>query len=217
MAISRYCATRFKPHYVEYVYSLRHPVTMEIYYVGKTVDPISRRYAHCGTTGYNLEKDAITAEIIGLKMRPIMRFIDQTEVRTAIDRFHAEYKEAYWINRYIEMGWKLTNKQWVGVNLNCTDWVMNYIRYFIDEEEVPLHLYYFRLDSEGLEIYDRQRRLADGFNGLWSIQEPKQPEYDPWRNHRFIAKNGFKFDPDDLYTYYPIYKDTDPNYYNDDY
>lgn len=223
MGISRWCATRYQPHYVEYVYSLRHPVTLDIYYIGKTNQLAGRFYAHCNKIGYNAEKDAITEELIAQRRRPIMRVIDQTEVRTDIDRFHAEYKEAYWIQKYLAMGWKLTNKQWVGSDLNNTDYMRKYVEWLVGGKEVPLERYYFAQDEFGDRIYDRKRRLKDGFTmpveeTLWQI--PKQvwrQEYNPMTYHRFAAKIGTKIDWDDSLTYHPIYKDTDPNYYDDDY
>lgn len=46
MAISKWCATKYPPKYIEYVYSLRCPIDYEIFYVGKTIHPKERLNAH---------------------------------------------------------------------------------------------------------------------------------------------------------------------------
>lgn len=46
--ISYTCATKYPPNSIDYIYALRHPVSMDIFYVGITNKPKNRLKQHCG-------------------------------------------------------------------------------------------------------------------------------------------------------------------------
>src|SRR5690242_2169999 len=107
MVISKFCATDYKPRFTQYVYSLRNPLSNDIFYVGKTSNTYTRLLQHS-----LLElgpKAEIIRELKSRKLRPVMEIIDQTDIRTKIDSMQAEYKEIYWIQKYISIGWNLLN------------------------------------------------------------------------------------------------------------
>jgi predicted GIY-YIG superfamily endonuclease len=115
MVISKLSAEYYHPKYTKYIYSLRHPITHEIFYVGLTVHLKNRLSNHisssaCGLTNSNsTKKEKIIAEIVSQNMIPIMRVIEEKEIRTNIDEVYIYARESYWINFYESIGWNLSN------------------------------------------------------------------------------------------------------------
>lgn len=229
MGISKICATTFKPHYTEYVYSLRSPINWQIFYVGKTQSMNMRFGQHLGEAKKNplkTAKNTIINEILSEGLCPIMREIDKTYVRTSLDKYHAAYKEVFWIKFYNEIGWNLVNVKDINADLECFD----YSRYIRKISQRKYNDYFFRKDADGNDIYDLKRLSMDGY----APPEEKKPEeeWKPSWNENFISFGGYnpyknprwreKVDLPPLtlekYTYdYTYYKDTDPNYYDNDY
>ena len=52
--------------------------------------------------------------------------------------------------------------------------------------------------------------------GVLVETRPEREEYNPWQNERFLEKAGNLKDKHDRLSYVPCYRDTDPNYYDDD-
>lgn len=157
MPISRYCATRFKPRWIGYIYTLRNPIDGYIFYVGKTADLKNRFLGHM-SDGRNKvgAKGQYINDIFQNESKPIMGIIEQFPIRTVYDSLNYDYKEFYWIKNYLEYGWKLTN-----VRIN--DIISSEITYkrIIDTAKngggLSVDDFYFDLDEKGFPIYDLER------------------------------------------------------------
>jgi len=86
-----------------YIYTLEHPITNEIRYVGKTNSP-KRRLHHHWTVGHKLNNKTGNwlKNLKKLKLKPIMTIIDETTSDW-------QQLEMYWISQFKTWGFKLTN------------------------------------------------------------------------------------------------------------
>jgi hypothetical protein len=86
-----------------YIYTLEHPITNEIRYIGKTNSP-KRRLCHHWSVGYksNNKIGNWLKSLKKLKLKPIMTIIDETT-----DDW--QQLEMYWISQFKTWGFKLTN------------------------------------------------------------------------------------------------------------
>lgn len=154
MAISRYCATQFKPKWIGYIYTLRNPTDGYIFYVGKTNDLKSRYFGHmsCGRNSLGAKGKYINY-LFQTNRKPIIGIIEQIPIRTHYDSLYYDYKEFYWIKNYLEYGWELTN-----VRIN--DVINSEISYkrIIDTAKngggLTSNDFYYELDNKGFPIYD---------------------------------------------------------------
>ena len=88
---------------ITYIYTLSHPITGEVKYVGKTVNPKQRRHNHS-----NIARDKGTHKrnwinnLKSQKLRPKFEIIDQVS---------SDWKfwEKYWISQFRVWGFKLCN------------------------------------------------------------------------------------------------------------
>jgi hypothetical protein len=194
MAISDISCENYKPLRIEYVYALRCPITFEIFYVGKTQDISYRFKQHLSeatnkTTAVNKAKIAIIRRAMSEGLIPIVSIIDQTEIRTHIDKMHSAHKEIYWMQQYNKIGWELTNKSGIASPIEWSDY-SRYLMKVRKREEPPTSWYYFGKDSFGNDIYDRKRMKRDGWSFVVPKPEPIQNNYNPWLNSRFKHKMG---------------------------
>lgn len=167
-------ATYFEPWKIDYVYTLRCPLDFDVFYVGRTVQPDARLIAHIHDHETNEAKRKRIKTILDAGNTPIMRVIDQTEIRTKLDKIHATYKEHYWIHEYLKMGWALTNAALVTTPISSTYW-HQYLKTREKGGRLPPDFYCMG-DYEGEKVYDRQRLKADGG---WVIYETtKECTYD---------------------------------------
>ncbi len=89
-----------------YIYILKHPVTKDIRYVGKTTNPKKRLANHISSTNRNEEKSYKNNWIKSLlieNLKPEIEVIDQ------IDSINWEWLEEYWISQFKSWGFNLTN------------------------------------------------------------------------------------------------------------
>ena len=86
-----------------YIYTLEHPITNEIRYVGKTNSP-ERRLHHHWTVGYksNNKTGNWLKSLKKLNLKPLMTIIDETEGNW-------QDLESYWISQFRTWGFNLTN------------------------------------------------------------------------------------------------------------
>lgn len=88
---------------MNYIYILKHPITKEIRYVGKTNDPVTRRYNHIklinSTKTYS--KSWIKS-LLEQGLKPELEVIEECTTNWA-------EREQYWIKYYLSQEVKLTN------------------------------------------------------------------------------------------------------------
>lgn len=89
-----------------YIYTLSHPITTEIRYVGKTINPSGRLREHI--THAKLYRDKThkgnwIRRLLRNELRPVMTTIQETTEQ------EWEQAEKYWIQYYKDKGYKLTN------------------------------------------------------------------------------------------------------------
>lgn len=201
------------------IYILINPFTKEVFYVGQTVQDLATRLAgHIGETGANREKINYIKTITDQNEKPIIQEVETIHATCYIDKASVNERERYWINYYRGIGCVLLNV--------ATPRSYEYQHYLssIKNGETKWHYYYCGKTVGGFEVYDEKRLVADGFQMPQTRQtenrethELYHQPYNPWDNKRFIQKIGYRLDYYDRYSYEPVYRDTDPNYYDDDY
>jgi hypothetical protein len=199
------------------IYILRNPFTKEVFYVGQTMQDLQTRLSgHITETGANRDKINYIKEFTDKGERPIIEEIETIHARCYIEKESVNEREAYWIKHYRGIGCKLLNVA------TPSSWEYRSYLSSLKKGETKWHYYYCGKTAGGYEVYDERRLLADGFKfptetTHTTYEDNSTNFYNPWRNERFIKKIGYKKDYADKYSYEPIYKDTDPNYYDDDY
>ena len=89
------------------IYTLRHPLTNEIKYVGKTKGTLKNRwYSHISNYKLSKEKSYKNSWIVSLKkenLKPTIELLDE------VPENEWEFWEKYWISQFLQWGFKLTN------------------------------------------------------------------------------------------------------------
>lgn len=94
-----------------YIYSLEHPLTGEIRYIGKTRSLKQRYYSHTENYSNKRNKSHRTNWINGLKkdgLKPIIKIVD------VVDDNEWKFWEIYWISQFITWGFNLVNHTYGG-------------------------------------------------------------------------------------------------------
>lgn len=89
-----------------YIYTLEHPVTGVIRYVGKTINPKSRLKGHMWGCGAKIRSKS-QSWIYSIKkdgLKPVMKILDEVTESTWSDA------EMYWIEQFRQWGFKLYNE-----------------------------------------------------------------------------------------------------------
>ncbi len=198
------------------IYILRNPFTKEVFYVGQTMQDLATRLSgHTSETGANREKINYIKEITDKGEKPIIEEIETIHARCYIEKESVNEREAYWIKHFRGIGCRLYNVA------NPSSYEYKSYLASIKNGEAKWHYYYCGKTVGGYKVYDERRILADGFKFpveyTYNFQDTQPTGYNPWRNERFIKKVGYRKDYADKCSYEPVYKDTDPNYYDDDY
>ena len=203
------------------IYTLTNPINNDIFYVGQTMKNLSERLAgHINETGgSNRDKILYIKNILESGQKPIIQEVETIHVRCYIDKASVNEREAYWIKYYKGIGCKLLNI----ANPKNYDY-QEYLS-CLKNGETKWHFYYCGRTVSGINVYDERKLNADGFSFPkhmntedYSAQRVYKSEgYNPWKNERFIKKNGYRIDPYDEMSYVPCYNDMNPNYYDDDY
>ncbi len=206
------------------IYVLKNPFTDKVFYVGQTLqDNQSRLAGHLTQKeGSNMPKNEYIQNILKQGSKPIIETIETIQGTCYIDKMMTNERERYWIRFYKESGCKLLNAALTGPNEKCHE----YHTYLssIKKGEGQYNFYYCGKTAGGASVYDEKRMIADGFrlpheHELVTLKQDdyQSDEYNPWENERFIKSIGYRKRFDSEYCYVPCYKDTDPNYYDDDY
>lgn len=225
-------ARSFKPHYVEFVYSLTCPIKNDVFYVGKTVNPNQRLLAHssdCNTLDEEdtNEKRKRIKEIKVANLVPKMDIVTKTEVWTTIDKMAAHWIEVYWIQELAKQ-WPLTNIKDIKTKEEQLDYYLKYVYPKSQNQKIPIDYYFFDYRF-GERIYDLHMLRADG--GWIPYESSYKPlrfspdsnnwpinGYNPWLEPKFLAMMGIKDDSFENITYdTKAYRDLDPKYYDNDY
>ena len=86
-----------------YIYTLAHPITNEIRYVGKTVN-LKKRYIQHITNSMKTHCKSWINSLLKENLFPRMEILDET-----VDELEWEQLEQYWINQLQQWGYSLTN------------------------------------------------------------------------------------------------------------
>lgn len=87
-----------------YIYTLSDPRCGQVRYIGRTIAPESRLYAH-KTGNDRTPKADWVSELMALGLHPVMEIIDSSE-----DKVTGREKEQYWMNHYKANGNELLNQ-----------------------------------------------------------------------------------------------------------
>ncbi len=91
-----------------YIYTLEHPITGEIRYVGKTFDLRQRLYDHICTTKRNSKKIAWVKSLKAQGLKPKLEII---ETLVNVEDWEWEQAEQFWIESLRFYGCRLTNME----------------------------------------------------------------------------------------------------------
>lgn len=202
------------------IYILKHPDTGDVFYVGQTNQDLGKRlYGHLHD-GVNEDKTDYIQSLIKEGKEPIIESVEVIQTTCYIDKYAVNEREIYWIKFFKEKGCLLTNKASTSPNSKSAEY-HNYLA-SLKRGQAEYHYYYCGETASGIRVYDEQKLIADGF-GLPESKIFKtyqdgcnDSRYSPWDNPRFTKWVG-KTSPYDTTQYVDCYRDTDPNYYDDDY
>jgi len=87
-----------------YIYTLEHPVTKEVRYIGKTKNPKERFHNHCNRlhNEYTHKRNWINS-LRSQGLKPKMNILDE------IDESEWKYWEKFWIEQFRQWGFNLVN------------------------------------------------------------------------------------------------------------
>jgi len=87
-----------------FIYTLEHPITGEIRYVGKTNNPYMRFHDHCKKSyRCKTHKDYWINKLLKEGLRPVMSVLDE------VSKVEWKYWEKFWIEQCRQWGFKLVN------------------------------------------------------------------------------------------------------------
>jgi hypothetical protein len=196
-------ARNYLPTRIEYIYCLRSPFDLSVFYVGRTQNLKKRLHGHIHDGKKFLRGEKVTvceekakhiAEILSCGGIPVIQILEYIEVRLEkIDEIEVSHKEIHWINWMYKMGWELMN----GKNFFYKEHTTAFAifkremknRYFVDSE-----LFYWGKDERGNRVYDFKRAKSLGLKIYGLAKDP-------------VPESEFK----ETTTYVPCYED-DPAY-----
>jgi hypothetical protein len=87
-----------------YIYTLEHPVTKEVRYIGKTKNPKERFHNHCNRlhNQYSHKRNWINS-LRNQGLKPVMNILDE------IEESEWKYWEKFWIEQFRQWGFDLVN------------------------------------------------------------------------------------------------------------
>lgn len=163
------------------IYILRHPQTKVVFYVGQTVNDLKIRLSAHIKDSYNQEKSSLIKEIIEQGGEPTIEAIETIKVKCYVDKLYVDDKEIFWMNHYKEIGQPITNVS--GMNKDGKNEYRGYLS-SLKRGETKWHYYYCGKTEGGIDVYDKERVIADGF----SFPEEQENGYSPTDYQRFIDK-----------------------------
>lgn len=144
------------------IYTLKNPLTSEIFYVGKTKKGLIGRLAgHLNERGLsNKPKREYIKGIISSGGKPIIELVEFINGVCKADAAYAQEREYYWIRHYKALGCNLLNV--FGMDeMDCVE----YRRYknLVNQGVLDLEYYFCGHTLDGCEVYDEKRMDSDGF------------------------------------------------------
>jgi hypothetical protein len=94
------------------IYTMKNPVTNEVFYVGRTFKPLDKRlWEHLMEckTGTNSRKNSLLTGLIKKGRIPIIEEVEDFECRTLLDKVALNDLESYWIDQFRQWGFPLVN------------------------------------------------------------------------------------------------------------
>jgi excinuclease UvrABC nuclease subunit len=88
-----------------YIYTLSHPLTGEVRYIGKTVNLRRRLSEHCTKKNYHCKKSEWVKALLSQGLRPVILVIDEVE------KEFVNETEQYWISQFKTWDFNLLNTQ----------------------------------------------------------------------------------------------------------
>lgn len=171
------------------VYVLKHPDTNEIFYVGQTFKGLKSRLAGHITESNtsNSTKSAYIKSIIETGKKPIIEAVEVINGKCYIDKVFALSRELFWIKYFKDLGNPITNS--VGVQSDGEHREYQGYLASIKMGETSWSYYLCGETSDGVQVYDREKIMSDGFKFPESIKHHfNNPWYDPWASKRFNQK-----------------------------
>jgi predicted GIY-YIG superfamily endonuclease len=87
-----------------YIYTLEHPITKEVRYIGKTKNPKERFHNHCNRLhNQHSHKRNWINSLRNQSLKPVMNILDE------IEESEWKYWEKYWIEQFRQWGFNLVN------------------------------------------------------------------------------------------------------------
>lgn len=156
-----------------HIYVLKHPDTLEIFYVGQTkLDLVYRLLGHISDAkniNKNTEKCIYIRDILSKNKRPIIESVEKIDTFSYLDRMEVAIIEYKWI-KYYQKTCNLLNINGIKVELNLE--YNSYLR-ARSSGSVGSQYYYCGSDGYGNKYYDQQRIESDGLS--WSQFEEDKP------------------------------------------
>ena len=183
------------------IYVLKHPVTQEVFYVGRTQKELKERLtghlSSLNSNGSNQTKNDYIKGLLAFGNPPI---IEEIEIIYGTCRLHdlfTSFREFHWMLYYKEQGAPLTNHLGIKTDAICAPYE-NYVA-GVKNKKGDYSYYYCGSTPEGQEVYDAEKMSDDGF--VFEEETYRKSEY--YEEKEYLGK---------ILTYEQIYDDENPNY-----
>lgn len=145
-----------------HIYVLKHPVTNEIFYVGKTTKDLRTRLSgHLSDSGDGSEKGTYIKTIFETGEKPIIEAVETLHGTCYLDKMKFSEREYYWMKYFKDKGCPLTNRIGLEENAGSNEY-QAYLK-TVARRETSWHYYYVGKTKFGVEVYDEERINEDGF------------------------------------------------------
>jgi hypothetical protein len=211
------------------IYVLKNPLKDNcVFYVGQTTKELEERLnGHIAETGANRAKINYIKQIIEGGSKPIIESVEVIRATCYADKLMLNEREIYWIKYYKALGVELLNAASTKEDAKCHEY--HHYMSSLKRGEAHARYYYCGKTRNGDEVYDEERLRRDGFRFTPEPQEKTEyshsepiNNYNPWQNERYLKSIGYDNYYEAMYcigtktTYEKVYKDLDPEYYEQD-
>ncbi len=93
----------------KYIYCLKHPVTLDVFYVGQAKDIYARLSTHLyGCEKRSTLKDLVLRELKKNGLSPLLEVLEEIDLSDGVNNNFVEEREGFWITHFQECG-KISN------------------------------------------------------------------------------------------------------------